>query len=110
MEPTLVTRQAEIAALCRQFGVSRLEVFGSASVGGFDPATSDYDFIARFASRPEVSMARRFLGFSDALEALLGRKVDLMTDRLIANPYLRAAVDSSRKMVYAEESPSETFV
>lgn len=109
MERLLVNKQAEVAALCRQFGVSRLDVFGSAAVGGFDPASSDYDFIAGFSAQPDVSMARRFLGFSDALEALLGRKVDLMTDRPIENPYLRATVDASRRTVYVE-SPSETPV
>lgn len=109
MEPKLVSKKVEIAAVCRQFGVSRLDVFGSAAAGDFDPASSDYDFIASFDPQPGVSMARRFLGFSDALEALLERKVDLMTDHLIANPYLRAAITASRKVVYAE-SPSEALV
>jgi uncharacterized protein len=109
MEAKLLIKQADIAALCRRFGVTRLEVFGSASSGDFDPASSDYDFIASFAAQPAVSMARRFLGFSDALEALLERKVDLMSDRPIANPYLRAAVNASRKTVYAE-SASEALV
>lgn len=102
MEAKLVSQHAAIAGLCRQFGVSHLEVFGSASTGEFDPASSDYDLIARFSVQPGVSMARRFLGFSDALEALLESRVDLMTDHIIANPYLRAAVDSSRTIVYAE--------
>ncbi len=34
-----------IAELCRQFGVRRLAVFGSAAKGTFDPATSDVDFL-----------------------------------------------------------------
>ena len=109
MQAKLVNQYAAIAALCRRFGVSRLEVFGTASTGEFDPASSDYDLIARFSAQPGVSMARRFLGFSDALEALLERKVDLMTDHPIANPYLRAAVNASRTMVYAE-TPSEALV
>ena len=109
MEPELVNKQAGIAALCRRFGVSRLEVFGSAAVGGFEPASSDYDFIASFVLQPGVSMGRRFVGFSDALEALLERKVDLMTDRPIENLHLRAAVNASRKTVY-DESASEAFV
>ena len=109
MQAKLVNQHAAIAALCRQFGVSRLEVFGSASTGEFDPASSDYDPIARFSTQPGVSMARRFLGFSDALEALLERKVDLMTDHAIANPFLRAAVDATRTMVCAETF-SEAFV
>ena len=109
MESTLIAKQPEIAALCRRFGVSRLEVFGSASVGGFDPASSDFDFIAGFKPQPDGSLGRRFFEFSDALEGLLERKVDLMTDRPIDNPYLRAAVEASRRTVYAE-SPSETLV
>lgn len=109
MEATLITQRAGISELCKRFGVSRLEVFGSAASGDFDPASSDYDFIAKFSVQPGVSMARRFLGFSDALEALLGRKVDLMTDRPIENPYLRAAVDATRETIHAE-SPSEALV
>ena len=109
MEANLVNKQAAIAAVCCQFGVSRLEVFGSAAVGGFDRTSSDYDFIASFKAQPNVSMARRFLGFGDALEALLERKVDLMTDRPIDNPYLRASVNASRTTIYAE-SPSEALV
>ena len=102
MEATLITQRAGISELCRRFGASRLEVFGSAASGDFDAASSDDDFIAKFAAQPGVSMARRFLGFSDALEALLGRKVDLMTDRPIDNPYLRAAVDATRETIHAE--------
>jgi predicted nucleotidyltransferase len=109
MEAKLAQKQAEVAALCRQFGVSRLEVFGSAAAGGFDPGRSDYDFIARFKPQPGLSMGGRFLGFSDALEAMLERKIDLMTDRPIDNPYLRAAVDATRITIY-EESPAEASV
>ena len=102
MEATLITQRASSSELCRRFGASRLEVFGSAASGDFDAVSSDYDFIAKFSAQPGVSMARRFLGFSDALEALLGRKVDLMTDRPIDNPYLRAAVDATRETIHAE--------
>lgn len=109
MEAKLITKRVDIAELCRQFGVTRLEVFGSAAAGAFDTVSSDYDFIASFAVRPDVSMARRFLGFSDALETLLERRVDLMTDRPIENPYLRAAVNASRETVYVE-SAAEALV
>jgi len=71
MEPTLVNKQPAIAALCRQFDVAQLEVFGSASTGSFDFVSSGCDFIARFTAQPGVSMGRRFLGFSDTLETLL---------------------------------------
>lgn len=104
MERQLVLKRAQIERLCREYGVSRLEVFGSAATGVAHGAHSDYDFIARFVPQAELSVARRFVGFSEALEQLLGRKVDMMSDHPIDNPYLRAAVNASRAVVYAEPS------
>lgn len=109
MEAQLVARRDQIAELCRRHGVCRLEVFGSAVDATFDPQHSDYDFIARFVPAPDMSLGRRFLGFGDALEAMLGRKVDLMTDHEIENPFLRAAVNATRTLLY-DESPSEALV
>ena len=69
----------QIAALCRQYGVRRLDLFGSAATGEFDPATSDLDFVATFADTLSPDYADRYLDFADALEALFGRPVDLLT-------------------------------
>jgi hypothetical protein len=78
-----------IAALCRRYGVARLEVFGSAARGGdFDPARSDADFLVEFAE-PSTSLTA-FLDFKEALEALLGRPVDLVE---------RSAVEASRNYI-----------
>ncbi len=98
----LIDHHDEIVKLCRAHGGERLEVFGSAADGRFDPARSDFDFIARFAIRPGDSLARRYLGFIGALEALLGRSVDVMPDEPIENPYFRRAVDASRRTLYDE--------
>lgn len=102
IEPQLASQHNAIAALCHAHGVLALEVFGSAADGRFDAARSDYDLIARFAPDASQSLARRFVAFSEALEALLGRPVDLMTDHPIENPYLRAAVSATRRLVYAQ--------
>jgi uncharacterized protein len=97
IEPQLVARRAALAELCRVYGVATLDVFGSAADGRFDPQRSDYDFIARFAPNADgPSLGRRFIGFADALEALLGRRVDVMTDHFVENPYLRRAIESTR--------------
>lgn len=98
----LIDHHDEIVALCRAWGVERLEVFGSAADGRFDAQRSDFDFIVRLAQRPEQSLARRYLGFIDALEALLGRHVDVLGDGPIENPYLRHAVNASRRVLHDE--------
>ena len=100
----IVTRHLDdIAALCRRYGVRRLDLFGSAATGTFDPATSDLDFVATFADTHLPGYAGRYLDFADALEALFGRPVDLLTENMIGNPYFRQAVDATRQPVYDDQ-------
>lgn len=100
----LIDHHDAIVRLCRTYGVERLEVFGSAADGRFDPARSDFDFIVRLAPRPAESLAMRYFGFVEALEALLGRPVDVLSDGPIENPYLRRAVDASRRTLHDESA------
>lgn len=37
-----------IAGLCRAYGVKRLDLFGSAATGSFEPGRSDVDLLADF--------------------------------------------------------------
>lgn len=101
MEPLIDEHREEIVALCRRFGLLRLDVFGSAAVGGFDPATSDVDLLAEFGGRDQPDLAERCFGFHEAVLALLGREVDLLTPRSIRNPYLRRGIERTREPLYA---------
>jgi len=91
-----------IRDLCRQYGVRRLDLFGSAASSRFDPGRSDLDFVATFAGTQVPGFADRYLGFAEALEALFGRPVDVITERPIRNPYFRQAADSTRQLLYDE--------
>ena len=88
-----------IAELCRKYGVLQLEVFGSAATGEFDPDTSDIDLIYEFDDTSR-DLVDRFLGFADDLEALFGRRVDLIPNRTFENPYFRYSVNKSRVTIY----------
>ena len=91
-----------IASLCRQHKVKRLDVFGSAARGNFVPGRSDLDFIVQFTSSGFPGYADAFLDFAESLERLLGNKVDLLTERMIRNPYFRAEVENTRENIYDE--------
>ena len=92
----------EIAELCEQFKVRRLELFGTGAAGGFDPDRSDLDFIVEFdAAEAPPGRLSRYLALAEALERLLGKPVDLITHQSIGNPYFRKAVDDTREAVYA---------
>jgi uncharacterized protein len=96
----LIDHRDPIVRLCEEHGVLRLDVFGSAANGRFDPERSDYDFIVRFSPDVQDTIAQHYFAFADALERLLGRHVDLMTDQPISNPYLRRAVEATRREFY----------
>jgi len=74
----------ELRKLCRRFGVTRLDVFGSAVGGDFDPARSDLDFLVEFDSNAaEAPPLKTYFDFKDALEKLFGRRVDLIDRKTI---------------------------
>jgi uncharacterized protein len=90
----------DIAGLCRRHAVEQLEVFGSATRSGFDPDSSDFDFLVTFSPEPPEGLADAYLRLAQGLEQVLGRRVDLVTPGSMRNPYFRREVDSSRVPVY----------
>lgn len=76
------------AELARRFGVTRLALFGS-MVRGTAGAESDVDVLVAFDG-PAASA--RCFGVQFYLEDLLGRRVDLVTDKAL-RPELRPYVE-----------------
>ncbi len=99
MVPLVEAHREQLARLCRAYGVARLDVFGSAAKGTFKPDSSDLDFIAQFEGTRAPDYAERFWRFAEALESLFGRPVDLLTERMIRNPYFREDVEQTRQLV-----------
>jgi len=91
MQAEIEEKREAFAALCRRYGVARLEVFGSAARGiDFDPKRSDFDFLVEFDQRSDLPPLKQFFGFAEALEQLLGRSVNLVE---------RAAIEKSRNYI-----------
>lgn len=89
----------EVATLCKAYGVERLELFGSATSDAFDRASSDLDFLVKFSDK-SPGYANRYLRFAEALETLFERRVDVVTERSVANPFFRDSLNTSRQLVY----------
>jgi hypothetical protein len=102
MASVLDSHLAEIPDLCRRYGVARLELFGSAVGEAFDPLRSDLDFLVEFDAN-SAGLFDRYFGLKESLEALYGRRVDLVTTGSLRNPYFIEAVNRSRRLVYAAE-------
>ncbi len=106
MIPLVANSQAAIAALCRRFGVVRLDLFGSAATGTFAESGSDLDFVADFSDpAPTADYAARYLDFANELESLLGRRVDLVSATALQGSRLAPAIAATRQRVYVESEP-----
>jgi len=91
-----------IRALCREYGVARLEVFGSVCTPRFDPERSDIDFLVAYPDDYDFGpWATHFLEFQERLEDVLGFWVDLVMTRAIRKKYFLQAVNESRELVFA---------
>lgn len=99
MIPLIADNKDAIAALCREYRIRKLDLFGSAATGAFDAETSDVDFIVDLGGYDDT-VADRFFGLIWALEELFGRHVDVITEAQIKNPYFREAVEEQRTPVY----------
>jgi hypothetical protein len=101
MSPLTVERLAALPALCRQYGVARLEVFGSAATDAYDATRSDIDFIVEFGEPAALSLFERYFGLKQALESLFGRQADLVMAGAMRNPHFIDSANRSRRTLYA---------
>ena len=92
-------KRNEIAEVCRKFSIRKLEVFGSAATGAFDPETSDIDFIVDLGEYDDT-VGSRYMGLATALEELLDRRIDLVTEPSIRDPFFKAKISQQRQTVY----------
>ena len=100
MIPLIEHHRQQIAALCRKYGIRKLDLFGSAVRGDFEAKRSDIDFLFEFDS-DSTKLADRFFGFWEDLERLLGQKVDLVSGLDVHNPYFLQVANQQRVTLYA---------
>ncbi len=101
MNPLVKEKQKNIIALCRQFGVRKIELFGSAVGEGFDAETSDLDFLVTLDDLGPGRYADAYFGLLEALEGLFQRRVDLLVDSAVKNPFFLEEIAKTRTLLYA---------
>lgn len=92
-----------IIALSKKYRVDKLWVFGSILTPRFNE-TSDVDFSVNFDSgrikAEGLDWADIFFDFMHELETLIGRRIDLVCDDAVSNPYFRSELDSKKQLIY----------
>ncbi|MDY0362588.1 MAG: nucleotidyltransferase domain-containing protein [Desulforegulaceae bacterium] len=86
--------------LCKLYDVEKMYLFGSASSGIFT-SSSDIDVLIKFRNIPAEEYADNYFKLHYELEELFGRKVDLVTENSLSNPYFIKSVENTKQIVYA---------
>jgi len=94
----LDSHRSELATVCAELGVRRLELFGSA-LRSENPA--DFDFLVDLGERPPDEYANAYFTLLERLQALFARPVDLVTPSGLGNPYFRERVEQEKTLLYA---------
>ncbi len=88
-----------IRDLCLKHKVGKLFAFGSILTNRFQE-DSDIDFLVDFAGVDLYDYADNYFDLKFSLESLFSRKVDLLENKAIQNPYLRNSIDSTKQLIY----------
>ena len=85
--------------LCNQHNVAKLYVFGSVNTHQFNE-NSDIDFLVKFDPIELERYVDNYFDFKFSLENIFNRKIDLLEENAIKNPYLKESIDQTKKLIY----------
>jgi len=97
--------QKKIIDLCdNNLVVNKMYFFGSAVSQKFNEDTSDIDVLVEVADLPPEERGENLIALWDNLESLFNRKVDLLTENSLRNPYFKREVEQTKKLIYDRQS------
>jgi predicted nucleotidyltransferase len=89
-----------IRDFCMRWKIVEFALFGSVLRDDFRP-DSDVDVLVTFGAEATWSYWDGWFEMIEELEAMFGRKVDLVTKRSLKNPFRRHEILKTHQVVYA---------
>jgi uncharacterized protein len=86
--------------LCRQYRVKAMYAFGSVCSDKFNE-NSDIDFLITFDDITIEQYTDNYFDLHYNLEDLFNRKIDLITENSLNNPYFIESIEKSKQLIYA---------
>ncbi len=92
----------QIHLLMNKHQIKSAYIFGSAISDRFKES-SDIDFLVNLKDGLDpVEAGEHLWNLEDELETLLKRKVDLITERSLRNPYLINEINATKQIIYGQ--------
>jgi predicted nucleotidyltransferase len=90
----------ELKRLCNAYNVKSMYVFGSVCTDKFNDS-SDIDILISFENISIDQYTENYFDLHYKLQDLFGRKIDLITDKSLANPYFIKGLEQTKQLIYA---------
>ena len=88
------------ATLQDNMAVKKFYLFGSALTTRFNENNSDIDVLVETENISPEEKGMCLIALWEDLEKLFNRKVDLLTENSLRNPYLAREIEQTRKLIY----------
>jgi len=100
MQKVLENKISDLKKVCIALSVKRLYAFGSVVSENFRE-DSDIDFLISFAENLSVEQyTDNYFALHYKLRDLFKRKIDLVTERTLSNPYFIESINESKQLIY----------
>jgi uncharacterized protein len=90
----------ELKKLCNTYNVKSMYVFGSVCTDKFND-NSDIDILISFDDISIDQYTENYFDLHYKLQDLFGRKIDLLTDKSLSNPYFIKGLEQTKQLIYA---------
>lgn len=100
IQEEISNKAQDFQTLCKFHRVKYLYAFGSSVTTRFDKDHSDIDLLVDIDAPDPVERGETLISLWDTFENFFKRRVDLLTDSSIHNPYLRHSIDSTKILIY----------
>ena len=99
MIPIIQKHIDKIREYCESYDVKNLYVFGSAVKTNFNQK-SDIDLLIGFKNITIEKYTDNYFKLYELFEKLFNRKIDLITENSLSNPYFISEIKKNRFLVY----------
>ena len=100
MQGFIIDKLNDLKKLCLDYDVKTMYVFGSACTEKFNDK-SDIDILISFKDISIERYTDNYFELHRELEELFNRKVDLLTENSLSNPYFIESIEETKQLLYA---------
>ncbi|CAN5589991.1 nucleotidyltransferase domain-containing protein [soil metagenome] len=100
MQSIIENKLPRLKELCQIYDVKNMYVFGSACTDNFNDS-SDIDILISFKEISIEKYTENYFELHFKLEELFNRRVDLLTENSVSNPYFIQSIEETKRLLYA---------